>query len=91
MADVLGVKGKAIELNVVDNQTEKIVKSTYDAGVIISVQEYRRGGVDRTICSLGPGVSFLVEETYLSVRKRWLEARDQEMVPIEPEKKLSVV
>jgi hypothetical protein len=83
---------KALELSVVDAQTNKRIKSTFDAGVIVAVQEFVRLGVNGSLCTLSTGQAFPVDESYESLRKRWLAARDdQEMVPIQTEKKLSVV
>jgi hypothetical protein len=83
---------KAIEFTVIDSQTDKRIKSTFDAGMIVGVQEFNRLGLNGSLCTLSTGQAFPVEESYESLRKRWLQARDdQELVLTEPAKKLSVV
>jgi hypothetical protein len=82
---------KAIELVVVDSQSDKKIKSTLDAGIIVGVRELIKAGNSITLAMLVTGPEFVVDESYESLRKRWLAARDdQEMIHLEQAKKLSV-
>jgi hypothetical protein len=74
---------KALEVIVVDPQTEKKIPSTFDAAVIVAVQKVTRAGVETCVVTTQTGASFAVDESYESLRKRWLLARDdQELVEI---------
>ncbi|TMI88321.1 MAG: hypothetical protein E6H00_12880 [Bacillati bacterium ANGP1] len=80
----LGPKTKALELALFDPRTDRPMRATYDAGMITAVQEVNYGG--RSIAQIiVAGVNAVnCDETYESLRKRWLEARDdQQMVPLE--------
>lgn len=82
---------KAIEVLVMDPQTDRPVKSIFDASVLVGVQEYKRGGMDHSAISVPVGI-LVVAENYESLRKRWLAARDdQEVIPLELPKKPLVV
>jgi len=83
---------KAIELILVDQNSDKEVRACYDANAIAAISELKRAGKNHTVAVLAPGAVIEIAEPYEAFRKRWLEARDnQEVMPYTAPVKPSLV